>query len=123
MIVGTVKETHPGERRVALTPHVLPLLSKAGCEVLIEAGAGLEAGFPDHTYTEKGARVASIRKEVFDAAERPDLQDRLADPGYRARIERFVIFHVVAFDWNCPQHITPRFTEAELAELEKTPQG
>ena len=58
------------------------------------------------------------RTEVFDAAERPDLQDKLADPGYRARIERFVIFHVVAFDWNCPQHIAPRFTEEEFAALD-----
>ena len=69
MIVGTVKETYPGERRIALTPHVLPLLSKAGCEVLIEAGAGTDAGFPDDSYTEKGARTASSRKEVFDAAD------------------------------------------------------
>jgi predicted pyridoxine 5'-phosphate oxidase superfamily flavin-nucleotide-binding protein len=36
----------------------------------------------------------------------------LAD--YRARIERVAIIEVEAFDWNCPQHITPRFTEAEV---------
>jgi hypothetical protein len=37
-------------------------------------------------------------------------------PGYRARPERIVLLHLVAFDWNCPQHITPRFTEAEIIE-------
>jgi predicted pyridoxine 5'-phosphate oxidase superfamily flavin-nucleotide-binding protein len=36
-------------------------------------------------------------------------------PGYPARIERVAIIEVAAFDWNCPQHITPRFTAAELA--------
>ncbi len=35
--------------------------------------------------------------------------------GYRAKAERILRLHLVAFDWNCPQHITPRFTEAELA--------
>jgi hypothetical protein len=57
------------------------------------------------------------RTEVFDADERPDLVERLADPTYKARVERVILFHVVAFDWNCPQHITPRFTQRELDEL------
>ena len=38
-------------------------------------------------------------------------------PGYKARIERVVFIDVAAFDWNCPQHITRRYTEAEFAEL------
>src|SRR5277367_6832361 len=38
----------------------------------------------------------------------------LALPGYRAKVERGLIIHLAAFDWNCPQHITPRFSEAEL---------
>jgi predicted pyridoxine 5'-phosphate oxidase superfamily flavin-nucleotide-binding protein len=57
------------------------------------------------------------RTEGFDAADRPDLVERLSDPEYPARIERVVLFHVEAFDWNCPQHITPRYTEREWAEL------
>ena len=40
---------------------------------------------------------------------------KLTLPGYRAKVERALIMHLVAFDWNCPQHITPRFSEAELA--------
>jgi predicted pyridoxine 5'-phosphate oxidase superfamily flavin-nucleotide-binding protein len=45
----------------------------------------------------------------------PDLAQRVADPGYKGRPERILLLHLVAFDWNCPQHITPRFTEAEIA--------
>ncbi len=55
------------------------------------------------------------RAEVIEAADRPDLLVRLEDSDYRARVERLVLFHVVAFDWNCSQHITRRFTEDELA--------
>ena len=40
----------------------------------------------------------------------------MAVSGYRARLERAMLFHLEAFDWNCPQHITPRFTEAEIAQ-------
>jgi predicted pyridoxine 5'-phosphate oxidase superfamily flavin-nucleotide-binding protein len=45
----------------------------------------------------------------------PAVLQRLALPDYRARVERALVIRVVAFDWNCPQHITPRFTEAEIA--------
>ena len=51
---------------------------------------------------------------VVDAADDPTLEARLAVPRYAGRIERLVLITVEAFDWNCPQHITPRFTEAEL---------
>ena len=53
---------------------------------------------------------------AFDADERPDLALQLGIEGYDARVERFVMVTVEAFDWNCPQHITRRFT---LAEIEK----
>jgi hypothetical protein len=46
----------------------------------------------------------------------PALLAALALPSYRARIERALVIDVAGFDWNCPQHITPRFTEAEIAE-------
>ena len=41
----------------------------------------------------------------------------VAQPDYRARIERIVYVEVVAFDWNCPQHITRRYTAEELVEF------
>ena len=48
------------------------------------------------------------------AEEDPQLADALKDPAYKAVVERAVVVDVEAFDWNCPQHITPRFTAAEL---------
>ncbi|HEV7370841.1 pyridoxamine 5'-phosphate oxidase family protein [Arenibaculum sp.] len=45
------------------------------------------------------------------------LMRRLELPDYRARVERAVVVTVEAFDWNCPQHITPRFTAAETAAV------
>ena len=69
MIVGVPKETYPGERRVALVPAVLPNLKKLGLEAVIEAGAGLEAGYTDAHYAEKGARILPDRKSVFAAAD------------------------------------------------------
>src|SRR5258705_730476 len=69
MIVGVPRESYPGERRVALVPTVLPHLAKAGLEVVIEAGAGVQAGFHDSEYAAKGARVLGDRSEVFRAAD------------------------------------------------------
>ena len=69
MIVGVVKESFPGERRVALVPGVLPQLMRAGPEVLIESGAGVAAGFLDEDYAAKGATIAAGRAEVFDKAD------------------------------------------------------
>jgi uncharacterized protein len=43
------------------------------------------------------------------------LATELALSGYRAKVERGLVMHLAAFDWNCPQHIVPRFSEAELA--------
>ncbi len=69
MIVGVVKETFPGERRVALVPAAVQALTGAGLKVLVESGAGTAAGFPDADYEEKGAKVVSGRAEVFGAAD------------------------------------------------------
>jgi H+-translocating NAD(P) transhydrogenase subunit alpha len=69
MIVGVPRETFPGERRVALVPSVAPTLAKSGLDVMVEAGAGLEAGYPDADYTAKGATIVANRAEVFRAAD------------------------------------------------------
>lgn len=69
MIVGVPKEIYPGERRVGLVPAVIPNLKKAGLDVVIEAGAGLAAGYPDADYAEKGARIVEKREEVFSTAD------------------------------------------------------
>ncbi len=66
MKVAVLKETFPGERRVALVPAAVPPLVKAGLAVAVEAGAGLTAGFPDEAYAAAGAEVVS-REEAFAA--------------------------------------------------------
>jgi H+-translocating NAD(P) transhydrogenase subunit alpha len=68
MIVGVPRETFPGERRVALVPAVIPTLAKAGLQVVVEAGAGFEAGYPDADYVAKGAKILPQRAEVFRTA-------------------------------------------------------
>jgi NAD(P) transhydrogenase subunit alpha len=69
MIVGVPKEGFPGERRVALVPVVIPSLIKAGFEVLLEAGGGVNAGYRDADYVEKGAKLVATRIEVFQSAD------------------------------------------------------
>ena len=69
MIIGVPKETYPGERRVALVPMVVPALTKAGFEVVVEASAGLQAGYPDVQYLEKGAKIAASRAALFEQAD------------------------------------------------------
>jgi H+-translocating NAD(P) transhydrogenase subunit alpha len=69
MIVGVPRESFPGERRVALVPVVVPNLTKAGFEVLVEAGAGVGAGYPDTEYVSKGAKIVPSRAEVFRSAD------------------------------------------------------
>jgi NAD(P) transhydrogenase subunit alpha len=64
--VGVPRETFPGERRVAIAPRQCEQLKKSGIDVLIENGAGVEAGFPDELYLTRGARFgdrASVFKE------------------------------------------------------------
>jgi NAD(P) transhydrogenase subunit alpha len=69
MIIGVVRESWPGERRVALVPVSVAPLIKAGHEVLLESNAGVSAGFTDAAYTEKGATVVPSRSDVTSRAE------------------------------------------------------
>ena len=68
-MVGVPRESFPGERRVALVPAAVTSLIKAGCEVLIETDAGLEAGYPNSEYESKGAKIAGSRGDVFTRAD------------------------------------------------------
>src|SRR5450631_4083097 len=69
MIVGVPRESFPGERRVALVPAALAVLAKAGMEVVVEAGAGADAGYPDAEYVAKGAKIVAQRSELFRLAD------------------------------------------------------
>jgi predicted pyridoxine 5'-phosphate oxidase superfamily flavin-nucleotide-binding protein len=52
--------------------------------------------------------------KVLDAREHPDLVKKVAQPEMAAFTERVFVIHVVSFDWNCPQYITPRYTAEEV---------
>ncbi len=67
MIIGVIRETFPGEKRVALTPASISVLRKAGFEIFIETNAGDAAGFPDNLYQEKGATIVKEHDMIFSA--------------------------------------------------------
>jgi hypothetical protein len=67
-------------------------------------------------YPNKARMKIFARMSTVDLASDPALAERLASPGYKATPERAFILKLQAFDWNCPQHITQRFTLAELDE-------
>jgi NAD(P) transhydrogenase subunit alpha len=66
LLVGVPRETFPGETRVALVPTVLPQLTKAGMDVIVESGAGEAAGFLNEQYVAHGADLGN-REAVFRA--------------------------------------------------------
>ncbi len=65
--------------------------------------------YPSQTRLKLFARV-----RVVEGDEDPELIRRLIVPGYSAIVERAFVFAVEGFDWNCPQHITPRYTADEI---------
>ncbi|MCI0436983.1 MAG: Re/Si-specific NAD(P)(+) transhydrogenase subunit alpha [Gemmatimonadetes bacterium] len=69
MQVGVVKETQPGERRVALVPESVRRLAGTGVSVLVESGAGDEAGFTNAMYEKAGARIATSAQDVLQSAD------------------------------------------------------
>jgi NAD(P) transhydrogenase subunit alpha len=68
MRIAVLKETFPGERRVALVPAQVPPLAKTGAEVLVEAGAGVSAGIPDAGFQERGATIGT-RADLLTSAD------------------------------------------------------
>jgi predicted pyridoxine 5'-phosphate oxidase superfamily flavin-nucleotide-binding protein len=54
--------------------------------------------------------------QIFEGDAAKEWTERLREPGYKAVIERAYVIKIEAFDWNCPQHITPRFTEEQIHE-------
>ena len=57
------------------------------------------------------------RVEIFEGEAARDWIERLREPGYKAVIERVYVIRIEAFDWNCPQHITPRYTAEQIQEM------
>lgn len=69
MRIAVPRETVPGERRVALVPDALRSLKKLNVDILVEAGAGSAASFPDSAYDQAGARVISDRAALLGEAD------------------------------------------------------
>ena len=72
----------------------------------------------DYARQQRLKLLGHLRFEEVGAAD-PGLVAAVALPAYKARVERIAVIDVEAFDWNCPQHITPRYTLEELALLER----
>lgn len=71
----------------------------------------------DYAHRARLKIFAHVEAVSLDA--NPDLATLVAMPGYKAKPERILLLRLATFDWNCPQHITPRFTEADIAEATK----
>lgn len=69
MQVAVPKEILPGEKRVALVPHSISALTKAGLEILVESGAGAGAFIADETYEEAGAKIAPDAQTLYSTAD------------------------------------------------------
>jgi hypothetical protein len=67
-------------------------------------------------YSAKARLKIYAHVEAVSLDANPALAERVAAPGYKAKPERILLLHLDTFDWNCPQHITPRFTHSEIAE-------
>ena len=84
MRIGVIKETAPGERRVALVPESCKKLKQAGYEIAVEAGAGASAGYADDAYREAGAGVETDPAAILAAA---DISLRVGPPATDGRDE------------------------------------
>jgi uncharacterized protein len=67
-------------------------------------------------YAAKARLKIYVHVEAFALDANSELASLVQVKGYRAKPERILLLHLVAFDWNCPQHITPRFTETQITE-------
>ena len=90
-----------------------PAIGMVAAKILLAADPRVSLFLMDYP----GRRRLKILGEsrIATAADAPDLLAQLMPTGYRARAERAYLIDVIGFDWNCPQHITARYTEAELA--------
>ena len=67
-------------------------------------------------YTRRARLKVYARVETLESHDDPALTELVTMPDYKAKLERVFRLHLESFDWNCPQHITPRFTEDEVSK-------
>ena len=65
MSFGMPHDVHDDEKRIALTPEAVKILTDAGHEVVMETGAGANAGFSDMEYSDNGAIVADTSQQIY----------------------------------------------------------
>lgn len=108
----------PGFLRVT-GPRELAFLDLAGNRQLLTTGNlsvdGRVSLFLMDYPAQERLKIAA-RAVVLDAREHPERAAALATPGDTGTAERIFVLEVVSFNWNCPQHITPRYTAAEVEE-------
>ncbi len=79
--------------------------------------ADARAAFIFIDYPRKARLKALGRLSLLDRGDAPEVIEAFSALNYRAAVERVIVCDVAALDWNCPQHITPRFSEADLVPL------
>lgn len=131
MHIGVPREIVSGERRVALVPEVIAPLIRGGHSVVVQRGAGVDAGFTDDAYRLSGATVADGARAVYDSAEmilkvqRP-IRDEVAmmregavligllqPSGDRAIFDDLAARGIVA----CSLELVPRTTRAQMMDV------
>ena len=80
----------------------------------LSAGSRAALIFMDYANRRRLKILTHVEIKTLD--DDPELAAVVMPPGYRAKLERILLFHLDAFDWNCSQHITQRFTETEVME-------
>lgn len=90
MIVGALKESFPGETRVAITPDSAEKLMKNEIDILLESGAGKQAGFPDDVYEETGVEIAGHKKILKQADVLLQVRGMASDPDHAEELLRSV---------------------------------
>ena len=106
----------PGFLRV-LDEHTLAFADYAGNRQLLSTGnlaANDKAALFLMDYPNRTRLKILGHARAVDAREHPELVNQLAEPRMRAQVERLFFIDVISFDWNCPKHITPRYTAAEV---------
>jgi len=127
--IGTVSETgwpyiqHRGGKTGflhVLSPTSLAFADYKGNRQLLSVG---NLAVSDHVilflmdYPERTRLKILGHARVEDAREHPEIVEQLAEPDIRKSVERLFFIDVVSFDWNCQQHITPRYTVEEIKKL------
>ena len=107
---------YPGFLQV-IAPDVLAMADYRGNRQYVSLG-NLEGNQRASLFLMDYPRQARLKLlchvSVHGIEEAPELAHRLANPNYKAKAERVFQFKLEAFDWNCPQHITPRYTQEDI---------